>query len=163
MNFEHEAHETTFNRVSEDLPEFFENPYHDEANGHFYVRYGSTVLEISVDPYGPNEAVVRIMSYCVQGAEIEPRLLNMLLEINHSLPLGSFSVVGDDIFFAHSLFGRDLEPRDLLGAIAAVANLADEYDDRLVARFGGQTALERIQDTGGLARRRGSGRAEAAS
>jgi hypothetical protein len=44
-----------------------------------------------------------------------------------------------------------------------VANLADEYDDRLVARFGGQTALERIQDTGGLARRRGSGRAEAAS
>ena len=27
--------------------------------------------------------------------------------------------------------------------------MADDYDDRIVARFGGQTALERIRDTGG--------------
>ena len=62
-------------------------------------------------------------------------------------------MVGNDVFFSHSLFGRSLQPRDLLGAIASVADVADEYDDRIVARYGGQTALERIQDTGGRERR----------
>jgi len=66
-------------------------------------------------------------------------------------------VVGNDIFFAHSIFGRSLEPRDLLRAITAVANVADDYDDRIVAKYGGQTALERIQDTGGRRRRQGLG------
>lgn len=117
------------------------------------MRYGSTVLEISVEPYGPDEAVVAIMSYCVQDVELEEELMAGLLELNHQMPCGHFSVVGNDIFFAHSLFGRTLEPRDLLRAITAVASVADDYDDRIVARYGGQTALERIQDTGGRRRR----------
>jgi hypothetical protein len=37
-----------------------------------------------------------------------------------------------------------------------VAGIADEYDDRLCARYGGQTALERIRDTGGRVKRRGA-------
>jgi hypothetical protein len=37
--------------------------------------------------------------------------------------------------------------------VAAVANVADEYDDRIVAKYGGQTALQRIRDTGGRRRR----------
>ena len=41
----------------------------------------------------------------------------------------------------------------LLGAIAAVANTSDEYDDRIVAKYGGQTALDRIRDTGGRRQR----------
>ena len=159
MQFAHPQQEETYRRVEEYLLEFFDDPFHDEENGHFYVRYGSTVLEISVDPYGPKEAVVKIMSYCVQGAEVDEKLLKNLLELNHNLVFGAFSVVGDDVFFSHSLFGRTLEARDLLGAIAAVADIADEYDDRIVARFGGQTALERIQDTGGR-RRRGGGLGE---
>lgn len=155
MEIAHEAQAETYRRVAEYLPEFFDDPFHDEENGHFYVRYGSTVLEISVDPYGPKEAVVKIMSYCVQGAEVEVGLLKSLLELNHNLVFGAFSVVGDDVFFSLSLFGRALEARDLLGAIAAVADIADEYDDRIAARYGGQTALERIQDTGGRQRRGG--------
>jgi T3SS (YopN, CesT) and YbjN peptide-binding chaperone 1 len=155
MEIAHEAHAETYRRVAEYLPEFFDDPFHDQENGHFYVRYGSTVLEVSVDPYGPKEAVVKIMSYCVQGATVEVELLKSLLELNHNLALGAFSVVGDDVFFSHSLFGRTLEARDLLGAIAAVADVADEYDDRIAAQYGGQTALERIQDTGGRKRRSG--------
>jgi len=154
MKFKHSVHEETYRRVEEYLPEFFDDPYHDDGNGHFYVRYGSTVLEISVEPYGPKEAVVNIMSYCVQGAAVDEELLRGLLQVNHSLPFGSFSLLDDDIFFAHSIFGRDLEPRDLLGAIAAVADVADEYDDRIVAKYGGTTALERIRDTGGRGKRK---------
>ncbi|HVG06724.1 MAG TPA: YbjN domain-containing protein [Thermoanaerobaculia bacterium] len=153
--FEHTIQEETFRKVKEYLGELFEEPYHDPENDHFYVRYGTTVLEISVEPYGPEEAMVTIMSYCVQDVEVEDDLLLGLLELNHQLLCGSFSVVGNDIFFAHSLFGSSLEPRDLLRAITSVATLADDYDDRIVARYGGQTALEKIQDTGGWRKRAG--------
>lgn len=153
--FEHAIQEETFRKVKEYLGELFEEPYHDPENNHFYVRYGTTVLEISVEPYGPEEAMVTIMSYCVQDVEVEDDLLLGLLELNHQLLCGSFSVVGNDIFFAHSLFGSSLEPRDLLRAITSVATLADDYDDRIVARYGGQTALEKIQDTGGWKKRAG--------
>jgi hypothetical protein len=155
MRFEHAVHQATFERLRELLRELFEDPYHDEENDHFYVRYGSTVLEISVEAYGPEEAMVTIMAYCVQDVEVEEALLLGLLELNHSLVCGSFSLVGNDIFYSHSLFGRSLDPRDLLRAITAVATVTDDYDDRIVARYGGQTALERIQDTGGRRRRQG--------
>src|ERR1700687_2500223 len=147
MEFENEVHEETFNRLQEYLGELFEEPYHDPDNDHFYVRYGTTVLEISVQPYGGEEAIVVIMSYCVQEVELAEDLLLGLLELNHQLPCGSFSLVGNDIFFSHSLFGKSLEPRDLLRAITAVATVADDYDDRIVAKYGGQDDLEHSPDT----------------
>jgi hypothetical protein len=83
-----------------------------------------------------------------------------LLELNHHLAFGAFSLVGRDIFLSHTLFGRGLERGGLLSAIAAVANISDEYDDRIVAKYGGQTALDRIAQTGGrrTRRERGSGK-----
>jgi hypothetical protein len=151
--FETAVQEETFHKLKEYLSELFDEPYYDPENNHFYVRYGTTVLEISVDPYGEEESVVSIMSYCVQDVEVEEELLVGLLELNHQLTCGHFSLVGTDIFFAHTLFGKNLDARDLLRAITAVATVADDYDDRIVQRYGGQTALERIQDTGGRRRR----------
>ncbi|HSF38958.1 MAG TPA: YbjN domain-containing protein [Thermoanaerobaculia bacterium] len=151
--FETAVQEETFHKLKEYLSELFDEPYYDPENNHFYVRYGTTVLEISVDPYGEEESVVGIMSYCVQDVELEEELLVGLLELNHQLTCGHFSLVGTDIFFAHTLFGKSLDARDLLRAITAVATVADDYDDRIVQRYGGQTALERIQDTGGRRRR----------
>jgi len=153
MHFDHDIQEETFHKLEEYLGELFDDPYLDPEGGHFYVRYGTTVLEISVEPYGAEEAMVTIMSYCVQDVEVEEELLAGLLELNHQMPFGSFSMLGNDIFFSHSLFGRNLEPRDLLRAVTSVAEVADEYDDKIVARYGGQTALEKIQDTGGSRRR----------
>jgi hypothetical protein len=153
IRFKHAVHEETYRRVQDYLPDFFDDLYHDEDDGHFYVRYGTTVLEISVEAYGPKEAVVTIMSYCVQGVDVSEELMTTLLELNHVQPFGAFSMVDNDVFFSHSMFGRDMQPRSLLGAIAAVADVADESDDRIVDRFGGQTALERIRDTGGRKRR----------
>lgn len=152
--FQHETHEATYHQVQEWLPDFFDDPYHDEETDHFYVSYGSTVLEISVEAYGPQESVVKIMSYCAQGVDLSEELMTTLLELNQIQPFGSFSLVENDVFLSHAIFGRDLQPRGLLSAIAAVAEQADDFDDRIVDRFGGQTALERIRDTGGLVKRR---------
>lgn len=154
MHFEHENHEEVYGRVQVYLAELFDEDFHfEDDTGHYYVSYGSTVLEISVDPYGPDEVIVIIMAYCVQGVESDQDLLFGLLELNHTLPFGSFSLVESDIFFRHSLFGRTLQRAELLNAVAAVATISDDYDDRIVAKFGGQRALDRIRDTGGRKRR----------
>ena len=156
MEFSHEHHQQTHGKVQEFLSELFDEPYLDPDNGHFYVGYGSTVLEISVEPYGPEETIVEVTAYCVQGVELQENLLLGLLELNHELPVGAFSLVGGDVYFSHSLFGRSLERHNLLGAIAAVANVSDEYDDRIVHKYGGQTALDRIRHTGGRKKRSGT-------
>jgi len=155
MQFEHEHHKDTHDTVWKYLAELFEDPYHDAENGHFYVGYGSTVLELFVEPYGPEETIVLVTAYCAQGIEPEEDLLLGLLELNHELPVGAFSLVGRDVFYSHALFGKTLDRKNLLGAIAAVATISDDYDDRIVAKYGGETALDRIQHTGGRRRRSG--------
>lgn len=154
--FDHAIHEKTYHRVQEYLAELFEEPVHAEEDGHFYVRYGTTVLEISVEAYGPEEAAVIVMAYCVQDVNLEESLLLGLLDLNNQLPFGAFSVVGNDVFFSYSLFGHNLDRRNLLGAIAAVATVSDDYDDLLAEKFGGQTAFDRIRDTGPSKRRKPS-------
>jgi hypothetical protein len=154
MHFEHEQHEQTHEKVHVFLSELFDSPHLDPANGHFYVGYGSTVLEVSVEPYGPEDTLLEVTSYCVQGIEPSEELALGLLQLNHQVPIGAFSMVGRDIFFSQSVLGRSLDRKDLLGTIAAVANVSDEYDDLIVERYGGQTALDRIRDTGGRKKRR---------
>ena len=51
---------------------------------------------------------------------------------------------------------QSFDRKNLLGTIAVVADVSDEYDDRIVEKYGGQTALERIRDTGGRKKRRES-------
>jgi len=38
MRFAHDIHEETYNRVVDYLPDFFDDPFQDDENGHFYVR-----------------------------------------------------------------------------------------------------------------------------
>jgi hypothetical protein len=96
------------------------------------------------------------MAYCVQGVEVDEDLLRGLLELNHTLPFGSFSLVGSDIFFAHSLWGRTVERSNMMTAISAVATVADDYDDLIVEKYGGERAFDLIRETGGLRQRRAS-------
>jgi len=153
MELENDIQTQTHAQVEEYLGELFDEPVHEEEDGHFYVRFGSTVLEISVDPYGPEETSVVVMAYCAQDVELEEELLLGLLELNHSLPFGGFSTVGSDVFFSYSILGHNLDRRTLLSALNTVATISDEYDDRIVEKYGGQTALQKIQDTGGRRRR----------
>jgi len=150
-----ELHAETQSRIGEYLSELFDEAslFLDPQNDHYYAEYGSTVLEVSVEDYGPEETIVRITAYCVQNVEVEPELTAGLLQLNHELPIGAFELIETDIFYSHSLFGRGLNRHNLLGAIAAVATISDDYDDRIVETYGGSTALELIRHTGGRKQR----------
>ena len=159
MRFEHEVQEETFDkRRRSTCGELFDEPYHDPETDHFYVRYGTTVLEISVEPYGPEEAVVTVMSYCVQDVEVERGAAARAARAQP--PAASSARSRWSATTSSSPTRSSAAPRaraTCCGAITAVATLADDYDDRIVAKYGGQTALERIQDTGGRRRRTETG------
>lgn len=146
MQFENSAQDEAYEKVGRYLEDFFEEPYRDPEDGHYYVTYGSTVLEVSVDAYGPEEAIVRLVAYCVQGVDVSENLERGLLETNLDLPVGGFSLIDRDVFLCYSIFGKAIGRRSLLDAIAAVANTSDEYDDLIVAKYGGKRALDRLRE-----------------
>jgi hypothetical protein len=116
----------------------------------YVVKQGSSYVMIMVIPGGPHgheedRAVVRVVAQVVKGVRPEASLFRQLMILNGKLRFGAFSYVpdGDCIFFAHAILGgNNMDSNELLASVHDVAIIADEYDDRIVARYGGA----RMQD-----------------
>jgi hypothetical protein len=145
--FHTHCQEEVYRQVKTYLDELVEEHFDDADHCDFYLKYGSTVLEISIDPYEEDDAVIEILAFCVQGVEATFELMNELLRLNAEVPLGAFSLVDRDIFYSHSFLGRRLRPEQLIASLDSVASISDLYDEKLVARYGGETALERLRST----------------
>jgi hypothetical protein len=143
--FHTQCQEEVYRQVKSYLDELVDEHFDDAAHCDFYLKYGSTVLEISINAYEEDDAVIDILAFCVQGVEPNFDLARELLELNSEVRLGAFSMVGRDIFYSHSFLGRRLRPEQLIASLDSVASVADLYDERLVAKYGGQTALERLR------------------
>src|ERR1051326_5198856 len=142
-----QCQEEVYRQVKTYLDELVDEHFDDAEHCDFYLKYGSTVLEISIDPYEEDDAVIQVLAFCVQGAEPSFELMQELLRLNSELPLGGFSMVDRDIFFSHSFLGRRLQGEQLIASLNAVANISDEFDEQLVAKYGGETALERLRSS----------------
>jgi hypothetical protein len=143
--FHTQCQEEVYRQVKTYLDELVEEHFDDANHCDFYLKYGSTVLEVSIHAYEEDDAVVEILAFCVQGVEPTFELMRELLEINSEVPIGAFSLVGQDVFYSHSFLGRRLRPEQLIASLDSVASVSDLYDERLVARYGGETALERMR------------------
>jgi len=143
--FHTQCQEEVYRQVKTYLDELVEEHFDDADHCDFYLKYGSTVLEISIDPYEEDDAVIEVLAFCVQGVEPTFELMSELLRLNAEVPLGAFSMLGRDIFYSHSFLGRRLRPEQLIASLDSVASISDLYDERLVARYGGETALERLR------------------
>lgn len=142
--FRSRCQEDVYRQVKRFLDELVDEHFDDAEHCDFYMRFGSTVLEISITPYEEDDAIIEILAYCVHGVEPTFELCRELLFFNSDVPLGAFSVVGTDIFFSHAFIGRKLQAEQLIASLNSVAAIADEYDEKIVERFGGETALERL-------------------
>lgn len=145
--FHTQCQEEVYRQVKTYLDELVEEHFDDADHCDFYLKYGSTVLEISIEPYEEDDAVVEVLAFVVQGVEPTFELTQELLHLNSEVPLGAFSMDGGDIFYSHSFLGRRLPPEQLIASLDSVASLADLYDERIVAKYGGETALERLRST----------------
>ena len=143
--FHTQCQEEVYRQVKSYLDELVDEHFDDASHCDFYLKYGSTVLEISIEPYEEDDAVIEILAFCVQGVEPTFELLQELLQLNSEVPLGAFSMVGHDIFYSHSFLGRRLRPEQLIASLDVVAAISDEYDDQLVQHYGGETAIEHLR------------------
>jgi hypothetical protein len=118
--------------------------------GLYVVKQGSSMVMISVLPWKPDRAVVRCVAQLVKGVTMEVPLAMQLLEMNAMLRFGAFAWVpaGDVIIFSHTLLGgATLDGEELNATVRDVAIIADEYDDRIAARYGGQTMQDLLEES----------------
>jgi len=121
----------------------------------YVVKQGSSYVMISVIPTGPksrhdDRAVVRVVSQVVSGVTPEPSLFRQLLILNGQLRFGAFAYVPDGnlILFTHSILGgATMDEREVVATVHDVALVADEYDDRIVARYGGARMQDVIEQS----------------
>ncbi len=121
-------------------------------DGLYVVKQGSSYVMINVMPSGPkhDRALVRVTAQVVSGVRPEPSLFRQLLILNGTLRFGAFAYVpeGEIVLFSHSLLGgTTLDASELLAAVHDVALVADGYDDRIVARYGGRRMQDVIEDS----------------
>jgi hypothetical protein len=120
----------------------------------YVVKQGSSYVMISVVASGAknhkNErALVRVVSQVVAGVTPEASLFRQLLILNGQLRFGAFAYVpeGHLIMFVHSILGGEtMDPKELLATVHDIALVADEYDDRIVARYGGARMQDVIEE-----------------
>ena len=148
--FHTQCQEEVYRQVKSYLDELVEEHFDDAQHCDFYLKYGSTVLEISINPYEEDDAVIEVLAFCVQGVEPSPDLMQDLLLLNSELLIGRANTlsgpsVNGDVFFSHSFLGRRLRPEQLIASLDSVASISDEYDEQIVSKYGGETALERLR------------------
>lgn len=145
--FRTKCQKEVYQRVKDYLDELVDEHFDDAEHCDFYLKYGSTVVEISIEPYEEDDAVVQVLAFCVQGVQTSIDLLRELLVFNSEVPIGAFSVVNSDVFFSHSFLGRRLQPEQLIASLNAVATISDEFDEKIVDKYGGETAIERLRSS----------------
>jgi hypothetical protein len=110
----------------------------------FGVWVGSAFAQTMIHPWGPDDAVICTRAYVVTGAQVTPDLMAFLLRANDRMRFGAFGLDEDgDIFFQHTIVGSTCDIKQLQASVAAVVLVADRYDDPIVARWGGQRAIDR--------------------
>ncbi|MFN5866116.1 MAG: T3SS (YopN, CesT) and YbjN peptide-binding chaperone 1 [Candidatus Kapaibacterium sp.] len=117
--------------------------YMSFGNGVYAVSRGSTRVMIAVRAFTPEECMVEVTAHVVTGADMSPELMKFLLRKNAELHIGGFGLLFDDtVVFSNSITGTHMDRNELITAIAAVAVIADHYDDEIVALAGGKRASD---------------------
>ncbi len=115
----------------------------------YVIKQGSAYVMITVLPWGKDKAMLRCTAQLVKGVELDGGLAKQLLELNTYLRFGAFAYdqTEETILFTHSILGgTTLDKDELLATLRDVALIADEYDDKLVAKYGGQRMLDLLEE-----------------
>lgn len=146
MEFDSEAQRKCFEKIAPWVTELFggsvlRNPEKPVLG----VMEGSAFGQVGVFPWG-DDAMITTRAYVVTGAELKPELLGYLLHENAGMHFGGFGIDDEgDIIFEHSIVGSTCDRKELEASVVAVLKMADDYDDLIVERWGGQRALDQVR------------------
>ena len=145
MEFESTAQKACYQRIVPWMQDIFGDAavaFEDEPL--FIVTIGSAVASTRVVAWEENDALITTRSFVVTDVNVTPELSYYLLRANNGIHFGRFALDGEnDVVFEHSLVGSTCDQLELKHSVTTVIRLADDYDDEIVARWGGQRALER--------------------
>ncbi|BAC90423.1 gll2482 [Gloeobacter violaceus PCC 7421] len=145
MEFETEPQRQVFDKI---LPWVYEIFGEKAVNVHedkplIRISFGSAFVVANVYPWR-EDAVINVRSYVVTNVEMGAELMRFLLRENDDMRFGAFGIDEEnDIFFEYAIVGSTCDMPELKAAVGAVAFSADEYDDQIVARWGGERAVDR--------------------
>lgn len=143
MEFKTRAQQESYQKVLGWMQELFSDyPWEKLDEPGVGICLGSAWVEVRIYPW-QEDAIICSRSYVVSGAELSPDLLRFLLRTNTDTMFGGFSIDGDgNIVFEHNIVGSTCDPNELEESVLAVLETADDYDDKIVERWGGKRALD---------------------
>jgi hypothetical protein len=112
----------------------------------FDVACESAIISVSIWPYGGDDNAVINVQACVISHvdEITLELAKYLLRLNNELNFGAFSLdKNDSILFEHTIVGSTCDRDELRASVFAVLNTANNYDDKIISKYGGLSAAEK--------------------
>ena len=118
----------------------------------YVVKQGSAYVTVSVLPTKkkPDKPLVRIYAQVVSGVRSDPGLFRQLLIVNARMRFGAFAYIpeGHLVLFVHTILGGEhMDPSELTATVSDVALIADSYDDRIVATYGGQRMQDVLEES----------------
>jgi hypothetical protein len=117
----------------------------------YVVKQGSTYVTVSVIAAPKSgSTLVRVYAQVVSGVRPDPALFRTLLTLNAKMRFGAFAFVPDGnlVLIVHSMLGGEhIDAQELTATVSDIALLADGYDDRIVARYGGQRMQDVIEES----------------
>jgi hypothetical protein len=122
------------------LPNLELGAFKEVGAGQHICQHGSTLVDVRVVQVGDSVAV-RSSAPVAVGTRLQPDLLRFLLEKNASIPFGAFGVDSrGTVVFAHTILASSsMDLAELSASVRSVLLTADEFDDRIVERWGGKT------------------------
>jgi hypothetical protein len=98
---------------------------------------GSSSVYINVGPWNEHDAVISVRALVAMEVNLSPDLLYFLLLENAGFSFGCFGILErGTVVFEHGLLGSTLDKDELRNSISVTAWTADEYDDKIVSRWG---------------------------
>ena len=115
----------------------------------YVIKQGSSYVMINIVAIDNDRAQVRCVAQLVRGVRMDGDLAVQLLHLNAQLRFGAFSFdpVDDLVLFSHSILGGPtLDKDELMITLTDVALVADEWDDKIIQKYGGQTMRDILED-----------------
>ena len=146
MQFQTAIQEACYNKIATWMRELYGKfPCAREDVPGLAMVMGSALVEVFVFPWEKDDAIINARSYVVTDVELSPDLLHFLLRENNIMRFGAFGIAEHgDIIFEHTIVGSTCDKLELEASVNAVLEIADDYDDKIVERWGGRRALDRI-------------------
>jgi hypothetical protein len=121
----------------------------DWGDDGFWVVEGSTIVYITFDIVNDKTKaeMVSFVSVVVREVRIDNTLMSKLLKLNAQFNFGAFGLENDSVIFKYSILGNDhIDEEEFFNALAMVALISDEYDNKIIATHGGKTGVDYIRE-----------------